>query len=94
MADNGHVERFPADAIAPPDTRPQGGPERELGDFAATRSVLALAALAVLIGAAVTILALGLLDLIGLITHLAYTGHAEHQPRPARHIRCSDHGAS
>ena len=74
MADNGHAERFPADAIAPPDTRPQGGAERELGDFAATRSVLALAALAVLIGAAVTILALGLLDLIGLITHLAYTG--------------------
>ncbi len=74
MADNGHVERFPADAIAPPDRRPPGGPERELGDFAATPSVLALAALGVLIGAAVTILALGLLDLIGLITHLAYTG--------------------
>jgi len=74
VADNGHVERFPADAIAPPDTRPQGGPERELGDFSTTRSVLALALLALLIGAAVAILALGLLDLIGLITHLAYTG--------------------
>lgn len=74
MADNGHVERFPADAIAPPDTRPQGGPERELGDFVTTRSVLALALLALLIGAAVAMIALGLLDLIGLITHLAYTG--------------------
>ncbi len=51
-----------------------GARDRELGDFAATRSVLRLAALALLIGAAVALLALALLDLIGLITHLAYTG--------------------
>ena len=51
-----------------------GTRDRELGDFAATRSVLRLAALALLIGAAVALLALALLDLIGLITHLAYTG--------------------
>ena len=68
------MERFPADAIAPPDTRPEDGPERDLGDFATTRSVLALALLAPAIGAAIALLALGLLDLIGLITHLAYTG--------------------
>ncbi|MGH2880802.1 MAG: chloride channel protein [Solirubrobacteraceae bacterium] len=67
-------ERFPTDAIAPPDTRATGSPERELGDYTTTRVVLWLAAIAVLIGVAVTFLALGLLDLIGLITHLAYTG--------------------
>ncbi len=36
--------------------------------------MLGLAAAAVLVGAAVALLALVLLDLIGLITHLAYTG--------------------
>jgi len=71
---NGHVERFPSDAVVPPDSRPSGGRDRELGDFATTRSVLGLAASAPLIGAAVACLALVLLDLIGLITHLAYTG--------------------
>ncbi len=45
-----------------------------MGDYTTTRVVLWLAAIAVLIGVAVTFLALGLLDLIGLITHLAYTG--------------------
>jgi len=48
--------------------------ERELSDFTATRSMLRLAVVAVVIGVAVAFLALGLLDLIGLITHLAYTG--------------------
>lgn len=57
-----------------PDSRPSGARDRELGDFATTRSVLGLAALAPLIGAAVACLALALLNLIGLITHLAYTG--------------------
>jgi CIC family chloride channel protein len=67
-------QRFPVDAMVPADTRPVGGHERELGDFTARWSVLGIAALAVPIGAAVAMLALGLLDLIGLITHLAYTG--------------------
>ncbi len=71
---NGHVERFPDDAITPPGTRPLGARERELGDFSTPRSVLGLAAAALLVGAAVAFLALALLDLIGLITHLAYTG--------------------
>jgi chloride channel protein, CIC family len=55
-------------------SRPPGAAERELGDFVATRSILWLAGLALLVGAAGACLALGLLDLIGLITHLAYTG--------------------
>jgi len=66
--------RFPVDAVVPPDGRPVGVHERELGDFTTRRSVLGLAVLAMAIGAAVAMLALGLLDLIGLITHLAYTG--------------------
>ena len=74
MTSNGHAGRFPADAIAPPDPRPAGVRERELGDFTTTRSVLGLAAAAVVVGAAVALLALALLDLIGLIGHLAYTG--------------------
>jgi chloride channel protein, CIC family len=74
VTSDGRAGRFPADAIAPPDPRPGGVHERELGDFTATRSVLGLAAAAVVVGAAVALLALALLDLIGLITHLAYTG--------------------
>jgi CIC family chloride channel protein len=66
--------RFPLDAFVPADTRPAGAPERELGDFAGSGRVVGLALLAVVIGAAVALLALGLLDLIGLITHLVYTG--------------------
>ncbi len=66
--------RFPADAIVPPDDRPQASSERLLGDFTTTRGVLALLAACIPLGALVALLALGLLDLIGLITHLAYTG--------------------
>ena len=57
-----------------PGTGSLGAGERGLGDFTTPRSVLGLAAAAVLVGAAVALLALALLDLIGLITHLAYTG--------------------
>jgi chloride channel protein, CIC family len=69
-----HDERFPSDAIVQPDSRPADAPERELGDFTTRRTVLALVAVCVALGVVVTFLALGLLDLIGLITHLAYTG--------------------
>ncbi|HEY1457011.1 MAG TPA: chloride channel protein, partial [Solirubrobacteraceae bacterium] len=69
-----HDDRFPADAIARPDTRSVDAPERELADFTATRAVLGLSCVALFIGVAVTLLALGLLDLIGLITHFVYTG--------------------
>ena len=68
--------RFPSDAIVVPDTRPVEAAERELGDFTAGRATLALAAIAVPLGICVTFLALALLDLIGLVTHLAYTGKA------------------
>lgn len=48
--------------------------ERDRRDFTTTPAVLWLAAIAVAVGVAVAFLALGLLDLIGLITHLVYTG--------------------
>ncbi len=57
-----------------PEASAAGAAERELGDFTTSSSVLALVAISLPIGAVVALLALGLLDLIGLITHLAYTG--------------------
>ncbi len=74
MTRNGQVERFPNDAIIPPERRPLGARERELGDFTTARSVLGLALAALAVGAVVAGVALALLDMIGLITHLAYTG--------------------
>ncbi len=47
---------------------------RELGDFAVSRSILGICLAALVVGALVAGGALVLLDLIGLITHLAYTG--------------------
>ena len=64
----------PADAVAIPDPRPPGSPARELGDFTATPALIRLGAIAVGIGVVVAVVALGLLDLIGLITNLVYTG--------------------
>jgi len=65
---------LPDDAVAIPDERPTDGAERALGDFTATPAVLRLALVAVAIGAATAVVALGLLDLIGLISNLAYAG--------------------
>ncbi|HEX4345453.1 MAG TPA: chloride channel protein [Solirubrobacteraceae bacterium] len=65
---------YPTDAVVPPDDRPEGARDRELGDFTTTQAVLGLGVAAVVVGLVVCVLALGLLDLIGLITHLAYTG--------------------
>jgi chloride channel protein, CIC family len=48
------------------------GPEGELGDFTATRQVLALVPLAILIGTISTGISLALLDMIGLVTNLFY----------------------
>lgn len=67
-------DRFPADAVVVPDPRPMDSLERELGDFALSVGSVRLMFVAPVIGAAVTVLALGLLELIGLITHLLYTG--------------------
>ncbi len=74
VATTSHAERLPVHAVVPPGSGPSGARERELGDFTTPRSVLGLAATALLVGAAVALLALVLLDLIGLITHLVYTG--------------------
>ncbi|HEX5146877.1 MAG TPA: chloride channel protein [Conexibacter sp.] len=65
---------LPDDAVAIPDPRPRDGGEQRLGDFSATPALLRLTAVAVAIGAATAGVALALLDLIGLITNLAYTG--------------------
>jgi chloride channel protein, CIC family len=70
----GDTHKFPLDAVVEPDRRPREGRERGLGDFTTRRAVVGIALAALLIGVAVAFLALGLLDLIGLITHLAYTG--------------------
>src|SRR5262245_26006490 len=64
--------RYPADAIVPPDERASAA--RRLGDFTMTSRAAWLALLAIPLGALVTGFALALLDLVGLITHLAYTG--------------------
>src|SRR6266568_6582424 len=52
----------------------KGGKE-ELGDFSTTLRVLPISALAVVIGAMCAFVALALLRLIGLFTHLFYYGH-------------------
>jgi len=71
----GRSKSAPAQASGPSQAPvPTGAPPAELGDFTTERRVLLLAAVALALGVAVTFLALGLLDLIGLITHLAYTG--------------------
>ena len=67
----------PEDAVVVPDDRPEGGRERGLGDFSTTNDVLVQVALAIVIGALVAGVALGLLDLIGLLTHLFYTGRVD-----------------
>ena len=50
------------------------GAELALGDFTVTWRTVALLPLAVVVGGVAACVALGLLDLIGLITHLAYYG--------------------
>jgi CIC family chloride channel protein len=74
MTNGKRDSRVPSDAIVEPDLRPKKSPERELGDFTTSHKVLGLGVAAVTLGVVVAFLALGLLDLIGLITHLAYTG--------------------
>lgn len=74
MSSAGHHEHDSGDSIVPPALRPDSAPERDLGDFTTSSAVVWLSAVAVPVGVAVAFLALGLLDLIGLITHLAYTG--------------------
>ncbi len=69
-------ERLPADSIGGADARPDRGVERVLGDFTLTFDALRLVPLALVVGAIAAGVALALLDLIGLVTHLAYFGNA------------------
>ena len=61
-----------AGAVFGPDQRTSEGQERSLADFTTPRSVLRLIPFAILIGAVAAVVALVLLDLIGLITNLLY----------------------
>jgi H+/Cl- antiporter ClcA len=62
----------PAGAVFGRDERASTGPERNLADFTTPHSVLRLIPFAIVIGGAAAIVALVLLDLIGLITNLLY----------------------
>ena len=68
-------DRLPEDSVGGPDDRPRHSAERELGDFTVTHEALRLVPLALVIGAVSAWVALGLLDLIGIITNLLYYGH-------------------
>jgi H+/Cl- antiporter ClcA len=64
----------PEDAIALPEPWAAGTAERALGDFSAGPALVRQTLLAAAIGVVVAIVALGLLDLIGLLTNLLYSG--------------------
>ena len=68
--------RLPADSVGGADERERRGGERSLGDFTLTLEAVRLVPLALVVGALSAVVALVLLDLIGLFTHLAYYGHA------------------
>jgi H+/Cl- antiporter ClcA/CBS domain-containing protein len=63
---------IPRDAVVGRDDRAAPGLERDLADFTTPRSVLRLVPLAAVIGVVSAVVALLLLDLIGLITNLLY----------------------
>ncbi|HET9949238.1 MAG TPA: chloride channel protein [Longimicrobiales bacterium] len=71
-ADATPARPIPSDAIFGRDDRAERSGERSLGDFTSTRSVLRLVPLAAVIGVVSAVVALALLDLIALITNLAY----------------------
>ena len=81
-------ERLAAEAIRLAAGRLAGGRCAGAWRLSVSRSVLMLAGLALLVGAVVALLALGLLDLIGLITHLAYTGTLATEHRTSRRCTC------
>jgi H+/Cl- antiporter ClcA/CBS domain-containing protein len=68
--------RLPSDSVGGDDRRAAAGRERRLGDFTLTWDALRLVPLALVVGAVSAGVALALLDLIGLVTHLAYEGRA------------------
>jgi H+/Cl- antiporter ClcA len=67
-------DRLPADSVGGADERAARGVERVLGDFTLSFEALRLVPLALVVGALSAGVALALLDLIGLVTHLAYFG--------------------
>ena len=67
--------RLPDDSVGGSDARGRAE-ERSLGDFTLTLESARLVPLALVVGALSAGVALGLLDLIGLVTHLAYEGRA------------------
>ena len=69
-----HRSPPPEDAIALPEPWAAGTAERALGDFSAGPALVRQTLLAAAIGVVVAIVALGLLDLIGLLTNLLYSG--------------------
>jgi H+/Cl- antiporter ClcA len=69
-----HRSPPPEDAIALPEPWAAGPAERALGDFSAGPALMRQTLLAAAIGVVVAIVALGLLDLIGLLTNLLYSG--------------------
>ena len=82
------MSRLPADAIAGADWRPGAGAERALGDFTLGVDVFRTLPLAVVVGGMAAGVALGLLDLIGLFTHVAYYGRIGFRlvPPTVRHL--------
>ncbi|HET7571538.1 MAG TPA: chloride channel protein [Gaiellaceae bacterium] len=66
--------RLPEDSIGGADERSGASGERRLADFAVTARSLRIVLLALVVGALSAGVALALLDLIGLFTHLAYYG--------------------
>jgi H+/Cl- antiporter ClcA/predicted transcriptional regulator len=64
--------QLPDDAAIGADRRPQHSRERRLGDFTTGLSVLRLVPLGVAVGMLSAFVALGLLDLIGLVTNLLF----------------------
>jgi CIC family chloride channel protein len=66
--------RLPDDSIGGADERSRPGAERTLADFTVDPRVLRLVGLALVVGALSAGVALALLDLIGLFTHLVYYG--------------------
>jgi chloride channel protein, CIC family len=69
-----HRSPPPEDAIALPEPWAAGTAERALGDFSAGPALVRQTLLAAAIGVVVAVVSLGLLDLIGLLTNLLYTG--------------------
>lgn len=69
---SGSGDGLPADEVIGPDERDPAGVERDLADFTAGLGMLRLVPLAGLVGVLSAGVALGLLELISLVTNLAY----------------------